>query len=147
MMQSIVFGIFLYFTIIIGYFMILPFLDFESIKTSLFNGQGIDQSNFIFVALYISFCNSFLEEYFFRGLLLQSNIFISALLFSLYHLCMMIGWFNPILLLLAICGLFVVGYVLNLIASKVNGIFSTWIIHMFCNFGINTIGFIILGMI
>ena len=74
--------------------------------SSLSENIGVKSSNFIFVAIYISFANSLLEEFFFRGFAflklkeVSSRKFayiFSALAFSIYHLAMMIGWFDIVL--------------------------------------------------
>ena len=52
------------------------------------------------------------------------------------------GWFNIGLWILAIIGLFVGGCLFNLIDDKSKSIYPSWFVHMFANFAINTIGFI-----
>ena len=90
--------------------------DFSALTSSLTAETGVNKSNFIFVALYISFANSLLEEFFFRGfsfltLKKVSNrtlaYIFSALAFAVYHIAMMIGWFAWPVVLLAMVGLFV----------------------------------------
>ena len=56
------------FSFILGSYLILgEFFDFSNVVSSLSTNVGIDIDNFIFVAIYISFINSLLEEFFFRG--------------------------------------------------------------------------------
>ena len=56
------------FTIIFGaYLGIGKFFDFSNVVSSLSKNAGVTINNFIFVAVYISFINSLLEEFFFRG--------------------------------------------------------------------------------
>ena len=96
------------------------------------------------------------KEFFFRGfafLRLKGSaprIFayiFSAAAFSLYHVAMMIGWFSPILFALVMLGLFVGGLIFNALNDKFGNIYPSWLTHMAANFAINTIGFILFGVI
>lgn len=136
-----------------GYFLLSPYFDFSNIASSLTASTGVNGNNFIFVAIYISFINSLLEEFFFRGFLFSNlknstnRIFAhaaSALLFSLYHTAMMIGWFSLPLFLLVMVGLAAGGVIFNLLNEKGGTLFVSWIVHMFANFAINAIGFMLL---
>ena len=64
-------------------------------------------------------------------------------MFALYHIAMMIGWFGLPVLLLAILGLFVGGVIFNYFNEKYDNVYTSWLIHMFANFAINTIGFML----
>jgi len=55
---------------------------------------------------------------------------------------MMIGWFSPLIFLLALTGLFVGGLIFNFFNERFGNIYVSWLIHMFANFAINTVGFI-----
>lgn len=153
---SLILGISVYFIIIIAYFIFRNFIDFTSIQESLFNQGGINADNFIYVALYISFVNSLLEEFFFRGyafMLLKKNknikfaYLFSSFLFAFYHVGMTIGWFHPIIYILAMLSLFVGGCIFNYLNNQFECIYSSWFVHMFANFAINTIGFLLFGLI
>lgn len=146
-------GVGLFGLILGGYFLLSPFFDFSNIASSLTASTGVDGDNFLFVALYISFINSLLEEFFFRGFVFTNlkrsanrttAYLFSSLLFSLYHTAMMIGWFSLPLFLLILTGLAVGGAIFNFLNEKYNTVFVSWIVHMFTNFAINTIGFILL---
>ena len=146
------FGISVYLIIISAYFLFKNIFDFSSLTSSLTSTTGVNKDNFIFVAIYISFANSLLEEFFFRGfsfLTLKKNTnrkfayIFSSLLFALYHISMMIGWFNIFVISLAVLGLFVGGLIFDFFNEKYNNIYLSWIIHMFANFAINTIGIIL----
>jgi len=143
----------LYALIVGGYFLLKDVFDFSNIASSLTESTGIDGDNFLFVALYISFANSLLEEFFFRGFVFtnlksSSNwlfaYLFSSLLFSLYHTAMMIGWFSLPLFALILTGLAAGGVIFNFLNEKFNTVFVSWIVHMFANFAINTVGFILL---
>lgn len=145
------------FSFILGAYLILGgFFDFSNVVSSLSANVGIDNSNFIFVAIYISFINSLLEEFFFRGFAflklkeVASRKFayiFSSLAFALYHVAMMIGWFDISLFILTLSGLFVGGVIFNYFNEKYKNIYVSWLIHMFANFAINIVGFMLFNMI
>lgn len=141
------------YVIVLGAFLIFRnVFDFSSLTKTLTSQTGVNKDNFIFVAIYISFINSLLEEFFFRGfsfLTLKKSankIFVynfSAFMFAMYHASMMIGWFNIWVLILALVGLFIGGIIFNYFDEKFENIYLSWLIHMFANFATNTIGFIL----
>ena len=146
-------GIALYLLILGAYFLIGPYFDFSKIAGSLTANAGVTKSNFLYVSLYISFVNSFLEEFFFRGFVFTnlkqlSNdtlaYLFSAGAFSIYHVAMMIGWFSVPLFLLVMFGLVAGGLIFNWLNQKLDTIYCSWLTHMFTNFAINTIGFLLL---
>lgn len=146
-------GIGVYALILGGYFLISPFFDFSPIAGKLTENAGVSADNFLFVALYISFVNSLLEEFFFRGFVF-SNLkrhssrpfayFFSAAAFALYHVAMMTGWFSPALFILVMVGLTAGGLLFNYLNERLNCVYVSWLVHMFANFAINTIGFLLL---
>lgn len=142
-----------YAVILGGYFLVRPFFDFSGIAGKLTENAGVDADNFLFVALYISFVNSLLEEFFFRGFVFTNlkwlgsrgfAYWFSALTFALYHVAMMTGWFSPALFLLVMAGLTIGGILFNYINERLNCVYVSWLVHMFANFAINTIGFLLL---
>ncbi len=149
-------GLIVYVVIIGAYLLLKNYIDFSSIQNSLTQGIGVNADNFIYVALYISFMNSLLEEFFFRGysfiLLKQKTnrmfayIFSSGL-FAFYHVGMTSGWFNGIIYVLAMLGLFIGGCIFNYLNEKCENIYMSWLVHMFANFAINTVGCILFGII
>ena len=146
-------GVFIYLLIFIGYLIANNFYNFSSITSSLNETLGINKNNFIFVALYISFINSLLEEFFFRGFAFtnlkhsftrKNTYIVSSFLFAIYHIAIMNSWFNIYITILILIGLFIGGLIFNYFNEKENNIYISWLIHMFANFSINTIGFILL---
>ena len=136
-----------------GYHLLQDFLDIEQIRQSLMGKEGIDAGNFIFVALYISIVNSFIEELFFRGLafsVLHQRIdgrfayAFSAGAFAIYHIGIISGWFSFPVFILMVAGLFAAGLVLNFFCHYADSILGSWAIHVAANLAINTIGFMIL---
>ena len=66
-MDTILLSISIYLIIVFGYFIIRNFIDLSKVTTNLIGNMGIDVSNYLYVTIYISFINSFLEEFFYRG--------------------------------------------------------------------------------
>lgn len=147
-------GLGIYVLITGGYFALRNVFDFSGIAGSLTENAGVTKNNFLYVSLYISFVNSLLEEFFFRGFLfrnLRENAApvtaygISAVLFAAYHIAMMIGWFGFGLNALVLFGLTAGGLIFNRLNEKLGCIYGSWLTHMFANFAINTIGFLLLN--
>ena len=146
-------GLGVYGVILGGYFLVRNFFDFSGIAGTLSQNAGVNRDNFLFVSLYISFVNSALEEFFFRGFLfmnLKSSAgktfaqAFSSILFAAYHVAMMVGWFSPWLFALVMAGLTLGGVIFNTMNEKLGAIYPSWLTHMCANFAINTIGFILL---
>ena len=145
-------GIIIYFVILGAYYIFKDIFDFSALTESLGETTGVNKSNFIWVSIYISLVNSFLEEFFFRGFAfltlknLSSRRFayiFSSTVFALYHIAMMIGWFGVPVLLIVVAGLFAGGLIFNKLDEIYDNIYISWHVHMFANFAINTIGFIL----
>ena len=135
-----------------AYFALRSVFDFSAVTALLGKNAGVTAENFLWVSLYISFVNSLLEEFFFRGfafLVLRRYAgerfacVFSALSFALYHTAMMLGWFPPLLFLLALAGLTAGGVLFNLLDARAGTIFPSWAVHIFANLAINTVGFIL----
>ena len=145
-------GFVIYGVILGAYWVFKDVFDFSALTGSLNETTGVNKSNFIWVAIYISFVNSLLEEFFFRGFSfitlkkLTSRRFayvFSSMAFALYHIAMMIGWFGLPVILISLVGLFIGGMIFNRFDKKSENIYLSWLIHMFANFATNTIGFIL----
>ncbi len=156
LLKAILIGVGIYAVIIGGYFVTRGFIDYSNITNSLTANNGITKDNFVYVSLYISFMNSFLEEFFFRGfgfitLKKHTNkifaFLFSPALFSFYHVGMLVMMFDWWVLPLLFFGLFVGGCIFNYLNATSENIYTSWAAHMFANFSINTIGFILFGII
>lgn len=154
LLPMLAFGVLMYAFIIGAYFLLGKYFDLSGITSSL-DEIGVTKHNFIFVALYIAICNSFLEEFIFRGfgfiglsdkLGAKWACVFSAICFALYHVTMMIGWYSFGLTALIIFALFVGGVILNILDSKCKTVYPAWIVHIFANLAINTIGMILFGI-
>ena len=145
------------FVLILGAYLLLKdVFDFSAVTGALTGNIGVDKNNFVFVAIYISFVNSLLEEFFFRGfsfLTLKKYssgkvaYIFSAFIFAIYHIAMMTGWFSIWVFAIALFGLFLGGLIFNYLDCKSDNIYTSWLVHMFANFAINTIGFMLFGII
>ncbi len=145
-----------YAVILGGYLLLKDVFDFSAVTGALSGNIGVTKDNFVFVSLYISFVNSLLEEFFFRGFAFLSlkrisgmrfaHIF-SAAAFALYHIAMMTQWFSSAVFVIILAGLFAGGIIFNILNSKSGNIYTSWLVHMFANFAINTVGFILFGII
>lgn len=141
--------------ILAGYVLLAPWLDLSAITASLGQKEGITAATFPFAALYISLCNSFLEELFFRGfafLTLRNTgaqilaWAFSALAFALYHVCIMGSWFHPLLFLLLTAALAAAGLLFNWL-DREGSLWPAWLVHMAANLAINTIGLHLFGIL
>lgn len=151
-LKSLLLGAAVYAVIMSAYLLLRDVIDFSKVTSSLTSGMGITADNFIYVSLYISLMNSFLEEFFFRGygfITLKkytggkfAYIFSSAV-FAVYHIGMLIGMFGIGTLSLLLFGLIAGGCIFNYLNEKNENIYSSWFVHMFANFAINTIGMIL----
>lgn len=152
MVQAGILGLLIYGVIVGGYLCTKGFVDFSQVTATLQEKHGITGENFIFVSLYISLANSFLEEFFFRGFAFLSlkpyigrklAYIFSPALFAFYHGGMLAGMFFWWVYLVLLAGLFVGGCIFNYLNEKSESIYTSWITHMFANFAINTVGFML----
>ena len=155
-LKALLLGIGVYSVILIGYFLTRNIIDYSNVTSSLTEGMGITAENFIIVSLYISLMNSFLEEFFFRGygfITLKKYTsrkiayIFSSVLFALYHIGMLVDMFEFGALALLLSGLIVGGCIFNYLNEANDTIYPSWFVHMFANFAINTVGFILFGVL
>ena len=153
---SLLLGIGIYFVILSAYFVLKSLINLDNIIEVLDKNLKINKRNFLFIAIYISFINSLLEEFFFRCFIflnlkkLKGRKFayiVSSLAFAIYHVAIMGSWFSPIIFMIAMIGLFFGGIIFNFLNEKSENIYNSWIAHMMANFSINTIGFIMFRII
>lgn len=151
LMKLLLLGLFIYFVIIGTYMLTRNIFDYPSLVNSLSADQKVNSGSFIWVALYISFCNSFLEEFLFRFFsfiklsehMTKSIAYIfSSVMFAVYHVAMIGTSFPLPLLILALLGLSIGGCIFDYVDEKSQSIYNSWIIHMFADFAIMTIWYI-----
>lgn len=151
-LQALALGAGVYGVILGGYFLTRNVIDFSAAASDLTAGMGINGRNFLYVSLYISFVNSFLEEFFFRGygfITLKGHAgrgfayLFSSVSFALYHVGMLVGMFPVWVWLLLTLGLAAGGGIFDYLNERSGTIYPSWFVHMFANFAINTVGFML----
>ena len=144
-------GLAIYCAIIGVFFLTRNVFDYSALVDSQMADQKIDSSGFIWIALYISFGNSFLEEFLFRFIaFIKLSEFVSkkfayifsSVMFAVYHIAFIGQSFPLPLLLLSLFGLAVGGFIFDLVDNKNGNIYYSWFIHMFADFAIMTIWYI-----
>lgn len=154
--MGFLFGILSFFIILIAYYILRNVIDLQSISDDLQTKSKITASSFIFVGLYITLGNSFLEEYFFRGFIFlnlyehKSKKFAyiySSFLFGLYHIGIFKAWFNIELVGLALLGLIAVGFIFNWLDTKSENFINSWIVHILADSAIILIGLRMFGIV
>lgn len=153
--HAVALGVGVYVLLLVGFWLLRPFIDLNAIARGLLEKERITAANFLFVALYISIFNSLLEELFFRGFAYLtmrkywsegfSRIF-SAAAFAVYHVFIVKGWFSPWIFALSLAGLFIAGLFFNFLDRK-GSLLPSWLVHASANLAINTVGLIMFGML
>ena len=142
--------------IMTAYILLHNIFDLSAVTTSLTNDIGVSKDNFFAVSIYIAFVNSLLEEFFFRGFAFltlmklttkKTAYLFSSFAFAGYHISMMFGWFSFPVFVLCMSGLMLGGFIFNILNEKNQNIYSSWMVHMFANFAINLVGFILFDMV
>ncbi|SER28227.1 CPBP family intramembrane glutamic endopeptidase [Piscibacillus halophilus] len=143
-------GILSMIVVITAYVLLQNYIDAEGIILDLQERLNITLETYVFVALYITFGNSLLEEFYFRGFIFlkfyQSGyhwlgyIFSSAL-FAVYHVAIFATWFSFEIMLLALAGLFIVGFIFCWLNTKSNNFLNSWILHICADIAVVSIGF------
>ena len=133
----------------IAYFAFKSLIDLNLITRELLTSSNITANTFPYVALYITIGNSFLEEIFFRGFIFlqiygmgykKTAYIFSSGLFAIYHVSIFKTWFNPLIFILCLSGLFIGGLIFNYINVKSKSILNSWFIHACANVAIMAIG-------
>ena len=145
-------SIFIISVVLVGYFILDQFNAFSSVSTSLKQQVGVTLANYPYVFVYVILINGPLEEFYFRFVMMDVDLFkskniqaiFSSFLFSIYHVGMLFSMFPFYLFVLAIAGLMLVGFVFIKINQQNKGILYSTSLHMAANLGINIVGAIIL---
>lgn len=141
-----------FFVILGAYYVTRTFVDLSGITVELETRMDINRSNFLAVALYIPIFNAFLEEFFFRGFLFfrikeHSNSkfahITSGLIFAIYHVPMVLNWFELWVFALCMVALVIGGVIFNLLNEKSGSLYPSWLTHGCANLAINLIGYIL----
>ena len=143
---ALISGLTIMFIIIAAFILLMPSIDIDALLLDLTERAGVTATVFPFVALYILLGNSLLEEFFFRGLLpsffnnKHLRLLIPSFLFAIYHVAIFLPWFTLPILLLAVTGLWVGGFIFQLANERSGTILPSWIIHMFADVGVLLVG-------
>lgn len=142
-------GLAVYGAIIGGFLLGGKLVDWSAVSSSLQSSK----ENIFLMGAYISLVNSLLEEFFFRGFafLMLKEIagpklayLFSAGIFSLYHIAIMHSWFSPLVFALMLVSLFFAGLLFNWINERYHNLYASWMVHMFANLAINTVGLLLI---
>lgn len=156
LLYCLLWGVGVYGLLIGAYFLFASFIDLPHIAALLQDNLAVNKRNFIFVAIYISVMNSFLEEFFFRGMAYFPLIrawgkkyaaLFSAAAFSLYHVAILLGWFPIWMFLLMLLGLLIAGLFFLWLDEQYDTILCSWLVHGCANLAINTIGLFMFGIL
>lgn len=147
-MKGTLLGIGTVLVILGAYALLHTYMDLSAVPQALESDTGITKENFPYVAIYISLCNSLLEEFFFRGFACNAlaaktgkvfSAVFSSLAFALYHAGMLVTMVNPILFTLALLALAGCGLFFVFLNERGGNIWTSWLAHMGANIGINLI--------
>jgi len=146
MMLALGIGAVIILTILGAFILLKDFIDINALQLDLETRVGVTATVFPFVALYILFGNSFLEEFFFRGVLVdllkgsKLKWFLPSFFFAIYHVAIFLPWFEWPILGLAVFGLWIGGLIFQWLNEKSGTIFPSWVIHMCADIGVLLIG-------
>jgi uncharacterized protein len=133
--------------VILSYIIFHNMIDPSAILDDL-KSKNITVKTFIWIGIYITFFNSFLEEFFFRGYVFLNleketkkfAYLYSSLLFALYHIGIFLNWFNIYLILLSLLGLVIIGLVFDYLDTKSNNFLNSYIVHVLADVAVILIG-------
>ena len=143
---AIVVGFAVMITILGAFISLRSLIDLPSLQMDLESRVGVTALVFPLVAIYILIGNSFLEEFYFRGLLIdflkdsKLKWFLPSFFFAIYHIAIFLPWFEWPILIVAVVGLFIGGLLFQWINEASGTIYPSWIIHMFADLGVLLIG-------
>lgn len=149
--RLLILGFAIYAVIMVAYLLTKNIFDYSSLISSLSADQQVSNKSFIWVAAYISLCNSLLEEFAFRFVSFialskytskKIAFIFSSVAFAVYHVAMFASSFPLPLIILSLVGLTSGGMIFNYVDDKNKTIYNSWIIHMFADFAIMTIWYI-----
>lgn len=130
----------IFFGTIGGYFMLQFMFDAQTV----INGAeelGIRPHNVLIWGIYLSFINSLIEEFFFRGYIFYAleaksyklAIIGSSLLWGIYHVIIFVTLFPWYTVIFTIIGLGIIGVLLAFTNRYGKSFINSWIIHIFAD--------------
>ena len=105
---------------------------------------GITPGNVLIWGFYLSFINSLVEEFFFRGYIFFSlekrsytlAVIVSGLLWAIYHVVIFDTIFELYTMVFTIIGLFIIGVLLAYINRYGKSFINSWIVHIFADIAV-----------
>ncbi len=149
-------GVTIFIGIIGVFFLIKDYIHTDVLIREFEDKYRINSSNIAYYGLYLSFVNSFLEEFFFRGFIFLNlkrlgyrklAYFSSALLFSVYHIANFQNWLHMGIFILALIGLAVGGCLFNYLDEDQATFFNSWFVHICADIAIVFVGLRIFGLL
>jgi membrane protease YdiL (CAAX protease family) len=126
-----------------GYFMLQFMFDAEQ---AVRGGEelGITPDNILIWGFYLSFINSLIEEFFFRGYIFYTlekksytlAIIVSSILWSIYHVVIFVTIFHLYTVIFTIVGLFIIGVMLAYINKFGTSFINSWMVHIAADIGV-----------
>lgn len=151
--RSLAMGAAVYGAVMLAFILTRNVFDYSAITDSLSADQGVESRNFIWVASYICFGNSLLEEFMFRVVAFlrlseylpaKWTYLFSSVTFAVYHIAMLAGSFPLPMMILSLVGLTAGGLIFDYFDSKNNDVYNSWLIHIFADVAIMNIWYIML---
>lgn len=136
---SHILGFCIFIILIIVYNLIKQYLNLDVMIYEFEEKYKINKTNIIYYGIYLTFINSFLEEFFFRGFIFLNlkNLgikriayFTSSIAFSIYHISNFQNWLNIWIFALATIGLFIGGMIFDYLDDKENTFINSWFVHI-----------------
>lgn len=153
---GILFGALSFLIILAAYFILENYIDVEGILSEMGSKSKITPGNFVFVGIYITFGNSFIEELFFRGFIFlevyrmgfrKTAYIFSSILFGLYHIAIFQTWFNAGLIGLAMLGLITIGLIFSWLNTRSENILNSYLVHILADIAIILVGLRLFNMV
>lgn len=146
--------------ILLTFALVWPIFDLSTIVHDLKEKANITASVFLLVAAWVVFINPFMEEFFWRGFLLEEidrlfdskkarriGFYATGILFALHHVVIVYDWFNAWQFILVVTFLSFAGLFLNFLKEKTGSIFAPYLTHLLADVAIIIIGLIAFGFI
>ena len=143
-------GIIIFVIIIISFNFLKQYIDIPQLVGEFEDKYKINKTNIVYYGLYITFINSLIEEFFFRGFIFLNikklkykklAYIISSLAFAIYHIANFQNWFSIGMFLFVSIGLFIGGCIFNYLDDKQETFLNSWFVHIAADLAIILIGF------
>ena len=149
-------GVLVFIVIVLTYIVVKPYIDTDQMLVEFQEKYKINKSNILYYSFYLTFINSFLEEFFFRGFLFlnikklgfrKTAYIFSSFLFAVYHIANFQNWFSVSVFVLALAGLFAGGCIFCYLDDEKETFLNSWFVHICADLAIVFIGLYIFGIL